>query len=95
MFGFHSKVKAPVRTAPEFNRGPDAIANRNPDGIGHSDPNNDYDEMVVCQIFAAVSQRRLSTMGEFGQFARPYLAAGYQREVSEAHRRYFDRSSQT
>jgi hypothetical protein len=58
-------------------------------------PDADFDEALVQRIVAAASERRLSTMGEFGQFVRPYLAAGQQREVSEAHRRYFARASQS
>ena len=61
--------------------------------IARLKPDTDYDEELVQRILAAASQRRLRTMGEFGQFVRPYLAAGQQREVREAHRRYFDRAS--
>jgi hypothetical protein len=50
------------------------------------------DEILIHKIFAAATQRRLKTMGEFGQFVRPYLAAGYQREVTEAHRRFFEQA---
>jgi hypothetical protein len=46
-------------------------------------------EIMVDEIVNAATQRRLKTMGEFGQMVRPYLAAGYQREVTEAHRRFF------
>ena len=46
-------------------------------------------EIMVAEIVNAATHRRLKTMGEFGQLARPYLAAGYQREVCEAHRRLF------
>jgi hypothetical protein len=42
------------------------------------------DEILVHEILAAVIQRRLKTMGECGQFARSYLAAGYHREVTNA-----------
>ena len=50
------------------------------------------DESVVHEILAAVIQRRLKTMGEFGQFVRSYLAAGNHREVTEAHRRFFEQA---
>ena len=49
----------------------------------------DCDEILVDTILRAATERKLATMGEFGHFVRPYLAAGYQREVTEAHRRYF------
>src|SRR5262245_63262837 len=48
------------------------------------------DEILVQRILAGATVRRLTNIGEFGQFVRPYLTAGYLREVSEAHRRYFE-----
>jgi hypothetical protein len=80
-------VKSRVRTAPGFNRGPNGTT------IASADYGNGCDEIVVHRILAGASQRRPRTMGEFGLFVRPYLKAGYQREVSEAHRRYFRSSS--
>jgi hypothetical protein len=65
-----------------------------PNGTGHTKLAEDCDDAVVRHILVAASGRHVRTMGEFGQFVRPYLAAGYQREVNEAHRRYFDLSSQ-
>ena len=50
------------------------------------------DEIVVHEILPAVIQRKLKTMGEFGQFVRSYLAAGNHREVTEAHRRFFEQA---
>jgi len=50
------------------------------------------EEFLVDENLAAATQRRLTTMGEFGQFVRRYLAAGYQREVSEAHRPFFEQA---
>ena len=47
------------------------------------------DEVLVHGIITAATERRVSTVGEFGQFVR-YLAAGYAREVAEAHRQYFN-----
>ena len=76
-------VKARVRTELSFNRGPNGTA------IASADYGNGCDEIVVSRILAAASHQRLRSMGEFGLFARPYLKAGYQREVTEAHRRYF------
>jgi hypothetical protein len=52
-----------------------------------------FDEAVVQQIMMAAKGRRIKTVGEFSHFTRGYLAAGYPREVSEAHRRYFDNGS--
>jgi len=48
-----------------------------------------FDEIQVCSILAAAAQRGHMTRGVFDAFARPYLAAGYAREVAEAERRYF------
>jgi hypothetical protein len=48
------------------------------------------DEVLVHGIITAATERRVSTVGEFGQFVRQYLAAGYAREVAEAHRQYFN-----
>jgi hypothetical protein len=47
------------------------------------------DETVINTILTAATQQRLASTGEFGRFVRPYLAAGYPREVTEAYRRYF------
>jgi hypothetical protein len=47
------------------------------------------DEIVIHKILTGATQRRLRSTGEFGHFVRPYLAAGYPREVTEAYRRYF------
>jgi hypothetical protein len=57
--------------------------------IVSADCGNGCDDLVVHRILAAASQQRARTMGEFGLVVRPYLNAGYQREVTEAHRRYF------
>jgi hypothetical protein len=48
-----------------------------------------FDEIRVQEILAEAEQRRPRSRGQFDQFARPYLAAGYAREVAEAERRYF------
>ena len=88
MFPRDLLVKAPARTAPGFNRRPNATE------VASSVYGNGCDEIVVHRILAAASQRRPRTMGEFGQFARSYMNAGYQREVAEAHRRYFGGSFQ-
>ena len=63
----------------------------------HREREPEYDEILVHEILAAATQRRITTMGQFGQFVRSYLAAGYQREVREAHRRFVepDRSLRT
>jgi hypothetical protein len=50
------------------------------------------DEILVHEILAVAIERRLKTVGEFGQFVRSYLAAGYHREVTEAHRRFFEQA---
>ena len=49
-----------------------------------------WDEVLVKKILTAATGRNSMTMGEFSQFVRPYLEAGYSREVKEAHRRYFE-----
>ena len=87
MFPRDLLVKAPVETAPGLNRDPIGTA------IAPAVRGNGYDEIVVNRILAAVSRRHPRTMGEFGHIVRPYLNAGHQREVAEAHRRYFSRSS--
>ena len=51
--------------------------------------NPQCNEIMVDEIVNAATRRHMKTMGEFGQLVRPYLAAGYQREVTEAHRRFF------
>jgi hypothetical protein len=81
MFSRAVWVKAPTRTIQGFGRGPNEMAS--------ADRGNGSDELIVQSILTAASQQRPRTMGEFGQFVRPYLSAGYQREVAEAHRRYF------
>ena len=81
-------ARAHIRTALGFNCGPNGVGNASPDS------EKDYDEIVVVQIVTALSQRQLRTMGEFGMLVRPYLGAGYEREVNEAHRQYFDHSFQ-
>ena len=48
-----------------------------------------YDEPLVLRITSGATQRKIRTEGEFGHFVRPYLEAGYPREVAEAHRRFF------
>ena len=88
MFPRDLLVKAPVGTERGLGRGPNRIA------IAAADRDRGYDEIVVHRILTAISQRHPQTMGEFGHIARPYLNAGYQREVAEAHRRYFGGSSQ-
>ena len=55
----------------------------------HSDLEARGDERLIEQIIAGARARRIKTQGEFGHFARPYLEAGYPREVMEAHKRYF------
>jgi hypothetical protein len=47
------------------------------------------DEKVVRKIITHASERHIKTEGAFGHFVRPYLEAGYPREVAEAHRRLF------
>jgi hypothetical protein len=88
MFPRDLLVKAPVRPAPVFNRAPNAIA------MESANYGSGCDDIILERILAAASRQRPHTMGEFAQFARPYLNAGYQREVAEAHRRYFGASSQ-
>jgi len=85
MFPRDQFVKAPARATFGFGRGPSATAS--------ADHGSGYDEIVVQRILAVGLQQRPRTMGEFGQLARPYFKAGYQREVAEAHRRYFSGSS--
>jgi len=51
-----------------------------------------FDEACVSEILAEAAQRKPRTRGQFDLFSRPYLAAGYAREVAEAERRYFFRS---
>jgi hypothetical protein len=51
----------------------------------------DVDEVHVRKILDAAAQRAPMTRGEFDGFTRPYLAAGYAREVAEAERQYFRR----
>jgi hypothetical protein len=87
MFPRDQLVKAPVRQTHGFGQSPKGTQ------IAPSVCGSEYDEIVVQQILAAASRLRLRTMGEFGQFARYYLNAGHQREVTEAHRRYFGGSS--
>jgi hypothetical protein len=48
-----------------------------------------FDETFVREILAEAEQRRPRSRGQFDLFSRPYLAAGYAREVAEAERRYF------
>jgi hypothetical protein len=48
-----------------------------------------FDEAYVCEILAEAAKRRPRSRGQFDLFSRPYLAAGYAREVAEAERRYF------
>ena len=81
-------VKSPAGTGPGLGRGPNGTA------IASADRGGGYDETVVHRILATVSQRHARTMGEFAHIARPYLSAGYQREVAEAHQRYFSGFSQ-
>ena len=88
MFPRDQLVKAPVRQTHGLGRSPKGTP------IAPSDCGGGCDEIVVQQILAAASRLRLRTMGEFGHFARYYLNAGQQREVAEAHRRYFGGSSQ-
>jgi hypothetical protein len=47
------------------------------------------DNTLVSEILAAAKAQHVSTTMHFGQFVRPYLAAGFPREVAEAHRQYF------
>jgi len=84
MFPRDLLASAPAQTVYGFNRGVR--------GIASADCDNGSDELMVQRILTAASQHRPRTMGEFGHFARPYLNAGYQREVAEAHRRYFSGS---
>jgi hypothetical protein len=48
-----------------------------------------FDEIQVQRILADVADYRPMTRGQFDRFTRPYLQAGYAREVAEADRRYF------
>jgi len=48
------------------------------------------DETLVSEILVAAKERYVSTTVDFGQFVRPYIAAGFPREVAEAHRQYFE-----
>ena len=88
MFPRDLLAKAPVGTDPGLSRGSNGTANAS------ADRGSGYDETVVHRILAAVTPRHPRTMGEFAHIARPYLSAGYQREVAEAHQRYFSGSSQ-
>jgi hypothetical protein len=83
MFPRDLLVKPPVGRSPG-----------NGTAISSADRDSGYDEIAVQRILAAVSQRHPRTIGEFAHIARPYLGAGYQREVAEAHRRYFSGPSQ-
>ena len=87
MFPRDQLVKAPVRQTLGFGHSPKGTP------IASSDFGSGYDEIVVQQILEAASRLRPRTMGEFGHFARSYLNAGNQREVAEAHRRYFGGSA--
>jgi hypothetical protein len=48
-----------------------------------------FDEIHVRKILEAAAERAAMTRGAFDLFTRPYLSAGYAREVAEAERRYF------
>src|SRR4051794_39387526 len=52
-------MKAPFRTTPAFNPGPNGAA------IASADYGNGCDEIVVHRILAAAAQQRPRTMGEF------------------------------
>ena len=80
MFPRDQLVKTPVRRTFGFDRGSNVTSLSGGSGC---------DEVVIQRILTVASQRRPHTMGEFGLLTRPYLDAGYQREVAEAHRRYF------
>jgi hypothetical protein len=53
-----------------------------------------FDEIYVREILADVAARRPITRAQFDGLVRPYLAAGYAREVAEAERQYFHSSPQ-
>jgi hypothetical protein len=48
-----------------------------------------HDPLLLEKIMGAARQQKITTMGEFAQFSRAYLEAGYSREVSAACRQYF------
>jgi len=60
----------------------------------HQNVQPSFDEIYVREILADVGARRPVTRAQFDGLVRPYLAAGYAREVAEAERQYFLRSSQ-
>ena len=52
-----------------------------------------HDEIYVREILTDAAARRPMTRAQFDSFVRPYLTAGYAREVAEAERQYFFRRS--
>ena len=55
--------------------------------IGHQ---RGLDDTLVSEILTAAKAQHVCTTVHFGRFVRPYLAAGFPREVAEAHRQYFE-----
>ena len=47
------------------------------------------DDTLVSEILAAAKGQHVSNTVDFGRLVRPYLVAGFPREVAEAHRQYF------